>query len=53
MVKVFEVLKEWLEEQMPEQFSAVKPDMMFLKKFTDISQKEYFDAQHECLRFTE
>ena len=53
MGTVFDIMKDWLEQQMPAQFPHVEDNIQFLKKFNSISQPTYLDAQHECLRLLE
>lgn len=53
MGTVFDIMKDWLEQQMPAQFPHVEDNIQFLKKFNSISQPKYLDAQHECLRLLE
>lgn len=53
MGRVFDIMKDWLEQQMPKQFPHIEDNIKFLRKFNSISQPEYLDAQHECLRLLE
>lgn len=53
MGKVFGMIKEWLEQQMPGQFPKRSDEIAFLKQFNQLSQSDYLEAQHECLRLFE
>lgn len=52
MGKVFDILKKWLQNEMPV-FKDATDNLSFLKKFNSISQSEYLKAQQECLRLVE
>ncbi len=53
MGEAFGILKDWLQKAMPDTFPEADSSVDFLRKFTTISQSEYLQAQHECLKLVE
>lgn len=51
--QTFNILKEWLQKDMPNIFAGANTNLEFIQKFNEISAKEYISAQDECLRLVE
>jgi CRISPR-associated protein Cmr5 len=52
--QVYDVLKEWLHQEMPDCFGqAGNSDIDFLRAFNRMSQEDYLRAQREALRLLE
>ena len=51
--QTFDMLKEWLQKDMADKFAGVNSNLDFIKKFNEMSAKDYIAAQDECLRLVE